>query len=184
MSARRREDPVAERALCTARRGVQVSALYARLWPEVEHLAAALLGQKPSTDLVHDICVEITLSEPRFRHRCAFSTWMYAIVSHHAHNWMRTERNQRNAIRAAEQESLFDRPLRPDEVLESFALHDRLRVGFAALTEMQRVCLILVRCESWSSREAAELLDLTPTAVRMHVHRARARLRRWLDERD
>jgi RNA polymerase sigma-70 factor (ECF subfamily) len=131
-------------------------------------------------DLVHDICVEVTLSKLRFRGDCSFSTWMYSIVSHHVRNWIRSQRNRRNVIQAAEQAALFHCIPRPDEVIDTFALVDQLRTGLALLSEVQRTCLILVSCECLSPQEAAARLNLTPTAVRMNVHRARARLRGWL----
>jgi RNA polymerase sigma factor (sigma-70 family) len=154
---------------------------YAKLWPKVEHIAWALLCEQPSADLVHDICVEITLSSPRFRHDCAYSTWMYATVSHHVDNWTRNERRQRNLLHAIEQAWSPAMAPRPDETEERFALVEALRAGIASLSKAQRACLILVRCESWSPREVAEFLHTTPTAVRMNVHRARVQLRRRLE---
>lgn len=162
-------------------RSERLSCLYARLWPDVEQIAAALLGEQPSPDLVHDACVDITLANPRFRHDCAFSTWMYAIVNHHVHNWMRSERKHRDLMRAFEQASLPGM-VRPNETEDRFALAEGLRAALAALTEAQRTCLFLVRCESRSSREVAVMLKTTPTAVRMHLHRARAYLRRRLEQ--
>jgi len=94
---------------------------------------------------------------------------------------MRGERKQRNLIRATEQALLPNHAFLPDDTADRLALAEQLRAGLAALTEAQRACLILVRCECRSAREAAKLLHLTPTAVRMHIHRARAQLRRWLE---
>lgn len=156
--------------------------LYARLWPDVEQIAAALLGEQPSPELVHDACVDITLANARFRHDCAFSTWMYAIVSHHVHNWMRSERKHRNLRQAFEQTTLPGLVPRPNESEDRFALAEGLRAALATLTEAQRTCLFMVRCESRSSREVAIMLKTTPTAVRMHLHRARVCLRRQLDQ--
>lgn len=166
-----------------ARAASQLLIHYSELRPQVAKIAGALIGQRPPSDLVHDICVDVTLSRARFRYACAFSTWMYSIVSHHVHNWIRKERQHRNVIRAAEQASWSLRVIRPDEVLQTVVAVDQLRNGFALLTETQRTCLVMVRCECLSAREVATLLNITPTAVRMHVHRARLRLRRYLDER-
>jgi RNA polymerase sigma-70 factor (ECF subfamily) len=150
------------------------------LRPQVEQIARALIGARPPTDLVHDMCVDVTLSGLRFRGDCSFSTWMYSIVSHRVHNWIRNERNRRNLIQAAEQAALRHYIPHPDEVIDTFVLVDQLRTGFAMLTQTQRACLLLVACECLSPKEAAARLNLTPTAVRMNVHRARARLRGWL----
>jgi len=154
---------------------------YATLRPQVARIARALIGDKPPSDLVHDICVEVMLSKSRFRRDCAFSTWMYSIVGHHVHNWIRRERNRRELIRAAEQESLWNCADRPDQALDIMVFLDQLRSGFATLTETQRNCLLLVRWECLSPREVAARLNISSAAVRMNVHRARAHLRSWLD---
>ncbi len=170
--------PVVQPARATKR----MRSFYATVRPQVARIASALIGEKPPGDLVHDICVEVTLSQARFRRDCAFSTWMYAIVGHHVHNWIRQERNRRDLMRAIEQAPPAAPGLRPDETLDMFVVVDLLESGFATLTEAQRACLILMRWECLSSREVASRLHLTPTAVRMHVHRARAHLRKCLDD--
>jgi RNA polymerase sigma factor (sigma-70 family) len=81
----------------------------------------------------------------------------------------------------AEQASLHSLAPRSDETEDRFALVEALKQGLATLTETQRKCLFLVRCQSRSSSEVADLLHTTPTAVRMHIHRARARLRQQLE---
>jgi len=107
---------------------------------------------------------------------------MYAIVGHHVHNWIRRERNRRKLIRAVEQAKVQTSGLRPDEAFETFADIEQLKSGLATLTEGQRTCLLMVRWECLSAQEVATRLHITPTAVRMNIHRARAHLRRWLDD--
>lgn len=46
-----------------------------------------------------------------------------------------------------------------------------------ALSEQQRVVLVLVHGYSWSQREVAELLDVSPSTVQKHLERALARMR-------
>jgi RNA polymerase sigma-70 factor (ECF subfamily) len=170
---RRKSDPTLDEELVP-------SNLYAALRPHVAQIVRVLMGESPPNELVHDICVDVTLSKPRFRADCAFSTWAYAITNHHVRNWIRREHRHRKLIRAAEQASFSNRVLRPDEMVDMLGLVDQLRTGIATLTEVQRVCLILVRWECLSPQQVSLLLKITPTAVRMNVHRARARLRRWL----
>jgi RNA polymerase sigma factor (sigma-70 family) len=158
--------------------------LYQALRPEIVRIARAVLGANPPADLVHDTCVDVALSKSHFRGDCAFSTWMYAVVRHHVHNWMRKERSYRNLIHAVEQAWPFNRVQRPDEVVDGFALADQLRAAISVLTESERACLLLVRYECLSPREVAARLDITPSAVRMNIHRARTRLRTRLGTED
>jgi len=50
-----------------------------------------------------------------------------------------------------------------------------------ALSERQRVVVVLVHGYGWSRREVAELLDLTVSTVQTHLERALARLRAALE---
>lgn len=51
-----------------------------------------------------------------------------------------------------------------------------------ALTETQRVCVVLVHAHSSSYAEVAEVLGISQDAVRNHVHRGLQRLRKVLKE--
>ena len=57
----------------------------------------------------------------------------------------------------------------------------RLMPAIRGLSEHQRVCVVLVHGYGWTQREAAELLELSPSTVRNHLDRALAHLRRALE---
>ncbi len=153
---------------------------YTALLPQVARIAFSLMGGEPPAELIHDIAVDATLAAVRFRRECALSTWIYSIVRHRVHNWIRNECSRRNLLSAAEQLSIGRAAAGPNETAEAVALAGDLHIGLAMLTEGQRACLLLVGCECRSAPEVAALLHLTPDAVRMNVYRARMRLRRWL----
>lgn len=50
-----------------------------------------------------------------------------------------------------------------------------------ALTEPQRVSVVLVHGFGWPQREVAKLLEIAPSTVQTHVERALAKLRRALE---
>ena len=64
----------------------------------------------------------------------------------------------------------------PDIVHEDPALHDTLQM-LAALTDDQRVCVMLVHAFGWTYAEVADLLGVTRSVVNHNVHRGLARLR-------
>lgn len=59
-----------------------------------------------------------------------------------------------------------------------------LASAFAQLTQKQRAATLLCLRDGYSATETAEIIGSTPSAVRVHVHRARARLRELLGEAD
>jgi RNA polymerase sigma-70 factor, ECF subfamily len=57
-----------------------------------------------------------------------------------------------------------------------------LATAFAALPEHEREALALVTWEGLSTAEAARAAGCSDVAMRVRLHRARRRLRRWLDD--
>lgn len=60
----------------------------------------------------------------------------------------------------------------------------QLEPALLALTEAQRVAVVLCHGFQWTHREVAELLDLSPSTVQNHVERGLAHLRRALEVND
>jgi RNA polymerase sigma-70 factor (ECF subfamily) len=61
--------------------------------------------------------------------------------------------------------------------------HDEVWAAVATLPRQQRAAVALHYLEDLSIDEIAEVLDLSPSTVRVHLHRARQALRDRLDER-
>src|SRR6476646_6869838 len=53
----------------------------------------------------------------------------------------------------------------------------RLADALTALTEQQRVCVVLVHAYDWTYQEVADLLGISRSTVQNHLERALARLR-------
>jgi RNA polymerase sigma-70 factor (ECF subfamily) len=154
--------------------------LYSSLHGHVYRFACSLLGRAPPADLVHDVCADIALSATEFRGEAAFSSWVYAVVAHHVHKRMRAERRHRCLLREAYAGSLPNPATLPDEAAGARRLVRRVGEALDRLPERQRTCLLMVQVDDLPTRAVAKRLGLTPEAVRMNVHRARRRLRRWL----
>jgi DNA-directed RNA polymerase specialized sigma24 family protein len=58
------------------------------------------------------------------------------------------------------------------------AVEPRLPDALSALTERQRVCVVLVHAYEWTQQEVADLLGIAPTSVQNHLDRGLAHLRR------
>ena len=50
-----------------------------------------------------------------------------------------------------------------------------------ALSDLQRVCVVMVHAYGWTQTEVAELLDVTPSTVRTHLARGLSRLRQQME---
>jgi len=70
----------------------------------------------------------------------------------------------------------------PESRLLTLELREHIRVAITALRSPQRDVLVLRDVEGWSGAEVSELLELTPGHQRVLLHRARAKVRRALED--
>ena len=60
----------------------------------------------------------------------------------------------------------------------------RLLPALEALSEAQRVCVVMVHAYGWGQTAVAQLLDISPSTVRTHLARAITHLQRELEVSD
>ncbi|HSM43827.1 MAG TPA: RNA polymerase sigma factor [Acidimicrobiia bacterium] len=70
----------------------------------------------------------------------------------------------------------------PETAGEILELRGRLRVALDRLPDAQREVVVLKDIYGWSHAEIAESMDISVTAAKVRLHRARARLARDLEE--
>lgn len=103
----------------------------------------------------------------------AFAAWLYRITLTTA---LSTARNRRAHTPLDEALSTADPADTPDQHVLAADLKDALKCALARLPAQQRACWILRELEGMSYQEAADILGISPTAVRGRLHRARAQL--------
>lgn len=108
--------------------------------------------------------------------------WLYGVAHRALANQTRAERRRRNlGARLAEHLAEAQAP-DPAGVFEHDDQVRAVRQGLDALGDIDRALITLTAWESLTVAEAAKVLGLTAGAARVRLHRARARLRRALDE--
>ena len=73
---------------------------------------------------------------------------------------------------------MFDVPATPYVGVD---IEPGLPAALAALSERQRVAVVLVHGFGWTQREVAELTDTSPSSVQKHLERGLLSLRRTLE---
>ena len=126
-----------------------------------------------------------------FRGDSAPGTWLHRIVYTKSIDLLR--RRGRDAV-LPEEDALGvasddDRPSRgsawarpPDEILYGQETRAALQKALSGLTPLQRVVFELREMEERATDEVADILGLPAGTVRVHLHRARLRLRGLLGE--
>jgi RNA polymerase sigma-70 factor (ECF subfamily) len=124
-----------------------------------------------------------------FRGEAALSTWLHRIVYNAAIDQLRRRGRETQLPEDPDLLSDDDARLarapswaRPERPLATAELRRALDDAFAALTPLQRAVFEMHEEEGRATEQVAEALGLTPGAVRVHLHRARLRLRARLAE--
>jgi RNA polymerase sigma-70 factor (ECF subfamily) len=125
-----------------------------------------------------------------FRGEASLGTWLHRIVYNKAIDLLR-QRGKETAL--PDEESVvpgadddlarspsWSRP--PDEILLGAEAVAALERAVGELTPLQRVVFEMREVEGRTTDEVAEILDIPPGTVRVHLHRARLRLRALLSD--
>lgn len=131
-------------------------------------------------DLVQDAFVRVLEALPRYDPARPFGPWFFTILRNAART--RARRDGRRRAEVLSEEVGSDDPWdRVDEKIDGKALLERLPRALDGLSPMQRHCFRLCDLEGLEPREVADMTGLAPPTVRVHLHRARAALRKELE---
>jgi RNA polymerase sigma-70 factor (ECF subfamily) len=151
-----------------------------RRWasPLLRYLARMLRDDAAAEDLVQEAFLRVHRARERYTPEARFSTWLYRIATNLALNELRRPRRRE---RHASPDDEGGPELVAPAVEAEGAVDARRRVGrtldaLDALPEKQRAALCLAALEGLSYAEIAEALELSESAVKALVHRARCAL--------
>lgn len=137
-------------------------------------------------DVVQEAYVRAFEHLGQFEGRSQFSTWLTRIAVHEAAARRRKHRRMR-FVDLRDAEALHMAPISDDrgahEELDARELGDILRQVIDELPAGLRTVFTLRLVEGLDTDEAAECLGLTPSNVKVRLHRARSLLRRGIEER-
>ena len=138
-------------------------------------------------DVLQDTWVRAYEHLNQFEERAAFATWVTRIAFYEAlarvrksHRWTPVEDESGEILAAVERETRAETP--EAEAMRS-ELGDILQSAVDALPDGYRTVFVLRAVEQLSTLETAESLHLSEEAVKTRLHRARALLRRSVEER-
>jgi len=157
-------------------------------------LALRMLGDRVEAE---DVAQEVFLKAYRglrgFKGASRFSTWLYAIASHHCLSHLKTQRRRPAAAGRTRRGAEGDDPVAaerlPDGAPGADALLERADVArivqaeMACLTEGHRLILVLRDIQGLSYEEIARTLGLELGTVRSRLHRARMEMKGRLTQR-
>ena len=159
-----------------------------RRWsaPLLRYLERMTRDAAAAEELVQEAFFRVHRARDRYEPRAKFSTWLYQIATNLARNELRRPR-RRELHRSLDEEGAPALPAAgpgPDAAADARRQAAEVERGLAGLPERQRQALWLAAVEGLSYAEVAEVLEVTPAAVKSLVHRARASLADALETGD
>lgn len=152
---------------------------------EVFTLAYRLTGDRSTaSDVAQEAFVRAWRGIDRFRADARFSTWMHRITVNAA--WSERARLRRRAADSLDEllhEPAAEGPSAERQAVDA-AFGRTLAAALLALPLTLRTVVVLKDVYDWSHREIADSLDITVTAAKVRLHRARKLLRDRLDRED
>jgi RNA polymerase sigma-70 factor (ECF subfamily) len=151
-------------------------------------LLAHLVGQR---DLAEDLTQEVFLRVYRARKRyvpgAKFSTWLFTIAGNVASNALRSKARRREVnlapresetgSHALEAAAVAASGLMPTRQLDKAELRAAVQQAIRSLNDRQRMAVLLAKFEHFSYAEIAEVMDMSPQAIKSLLSRARCNLR-------
>jgi RNA polymerase sigma-70 factor (ECF subfamily) len=149
-------------------------------------------SQEAAEDLAQDVFMRIYRARHGYQPTARFSTWLFRIANNLASN-SRRSRSRRKEVNLAGSESgpLGVRPaeqlvaeksgLMPGRQLDKRELQIVVQQAMEQLNERQRMAVLLHKYEEMSYEDIADAMELTSTAVKSLLSRARENLRTALE---
>lgn len=144
--------------------------------------------ESEAEDVVQETFLNAFKSIRNFDGRSSLGTWLFRIAYNNALMRLRkykpdtVEIDQPIFMDAGDEvpRQLFDWCCLPEEDFMTAEAQEKIQLGISQLSEPLRVVFTLRDIEGLSTAEVAEILDLTESAVKVRLHRARLALREIL----
>lgn len=162
--------------------------LIRRTQTDVYTLAYRLVGnEEDARDVVQETFIRVIRNIRRFRGEAAFSTWLYRVTANAAYTLI-AKRRRRAAESLDEMAETTEPPADaapgPEARAISGEARDRLTGALARLSESDRMVVVLKDIYGFPHEEIAAELDISVSACKVRLHRARKRLRDVLESEE
>ena len=114
----------------------------------------------------------------------SFSTWLLSIAAHYCIDQLRKKRLKVTSIEDKPYLEIPDPGPNPEVSLTKREQQQRIKALLNVLNETDRAIVIMFYWYEFSYAEIAEVLDLSSSAVKSRIHRARAQLAKSWNERN
>ncbi|MBI4307007.1 MAG: sigma-70 family RNA polymerase sigma factor [Chloroflexi bacterium] len=164
--------------------------------PKIRRYLAGMVGESEADDITQEVFLKVSQSLQRFRGESQLSTWIYRIATNAALDRLRSRRSHIVTVSSLPGEAggedaaeIEDRDTwtgeaRPevDQVIIRKEMSACIRGYVEELPEDYRAAIVLSDIAGLKNAEIARILGVSLDAVKIRLHRARARLKNMLEE--
>ncbi len=158
-----------------------------RLVAIMHHLVG---NAEEAEDLAQEVFLRVYRSRKKYRPRSKFSTWLFTIANNLALNSLRARQRKPSVpLNLTDSGPLGPRPAEhlvqdrgggPMQHVQQQELAAVIRQALEGLNERQRMAVVLNKFEDMGYAEIAQVMGLTPKAIKSLLSRARENLRQAL----
>lgn len=160
-----------------------------RLVTVLEHLVG---NRDQAEDLAQDVFLRVYRARKTYTPDAKFSTWLFTIANNIAANALRNRSRRREVtLDARESGPLGITPMDgviqassgqiPARQLDKSEIRDIVRLALGTLNSRQRMAVLLSKFEEMSYSDIADVMQLSPQAIKSLLARARVNLRDILE---
>jgi RNA polymerase sigma-70 factor (ECF subfamily) len=165
--------------------------IYQEFQPKIVQYLSRLVGNQDAADVAQEVFAKVSRGLETFKGQSKLSTWIYRIATNTAIDKLRSA----SFKRAFESTSLIDEST-VEESNDAFVLRDPsidrkvirkemsqcVREYIDRLSPDYRTVLVLSELEGFKNREIAAILEISLENVKVRLHRAKASLKKELDD--
>jgi RNA polymerase sigma-70 factor (ECF subfamily) len=162
----------------------------------IQSLFRHVIGNRElAEDLTQDVFLRVFRARKSYQPSAKFSTWLFAIANNVALNQLRTQRRKPETqfgiggnddfsemISNPAETMVAGSESMPTRQLDKSELREMVHLAVEALNERQRMAVLLNRFEGMSYAEIADVMQLSPQAVKSLLCRAHIQLRNLLQK--
>lgn len=147
-----------------------------------------LQNPQDAEDVLQETFIKAFRALPNFNGKSKVSTWLYRIATNEALMFLRKKKPDFVSVEMPSEKSSGDQKSLqivdwcciPEDELASDEARHHLDLGIEKLSLALKSVFILRDVEGLSIKETAEILEISESAVKIRLHRARMQLREYL----
>lgn len=171
-------------------RAIDFSEVYKKFQPKILNYLSRLMGPHEAEDITQEVFEKVSRKLKTFKGESKFSTWIYRIATNTAFDRLRSP-----SLKHASEHTPFEKIADPearnvwngqretaiDQNVIRKEMSACVREYIDKLPSDHRAVLILSEIEGFKNKEIADILQISLENVKIRLHRARAGLKKELD---